>query len=99
MFPIFFLGCLAFMFSTTIRNGNGTAVVMIIIGVGFWISAAILEESAWNIFLNPFVPPPNQMNEVVWEDTIFKNRIYLMVGIIISLLVGLVNLQKREKFV
>ena len=99
MFPVFFLGCLAFMFSTIVRNGNGTAVVMIIIGVGFWISAAILEGSRWNIFLNPFSPPANDMNETVWENNIFYNRIYLLVGIIISLMIGLVNLQKREKFV
>ena len=99
MFPIFFIGCLSFMFSTMIRNGNGTAVVMIIICIGFWISAGILEESKWNIFLNPFANPPRDMNEVVWEGIIFENRIYLFVGTIITLLYGLMNLQKREKFV
>ena len=87
------------MWSTIIRNGNGTAVVMIIIGIGFWISAGILDESPWNIFLNPFAPPPNEMNEVVWEGVIFKNRIYLLSGTIIALLYGLMNLSKREKFV
>lgn len=35
MFPIFFLGSLAFMTSTLVRNGNGTAVIMIIIGMAF----------------------------------------------------------------
>ncbi|MGV8139149.1 MAG: hypothetical protein AB2L20_28480 [Mangrovibacterium sp.] len=33
MFPVFFIGSLAFMFSTIIKNGNGTAVVMVILGV------------------------------------------------------------------
>ncbi len=99
MFPVFFIGCLSFMFSTIIRSGNGTAVVMIIICIGFWISSGILEESKWNIFLNPFAPPPRDMNEVVWEGIIFDNRIYLLVGMVITLLYGLINLQKREKFV
>jgi len=30
LFPLFFLGCLAFMFSTLTRNGYGTAAVIII---------------------------------------------------------------------
>ena len=74
MFPIFFIGCLSFMFSTLVRNGNGTAVVMIIICVGFWISAGILEESKWNIFLNPFAPPPRDMNDIVWKGLFFRTE-------------------------
>ena len=99
MFPIFFLACLSFMMSTIVRNGNGTAVVMIIICVGFWISAAILEESPWNIFLNPFAPPPNEMNEVVWEGVIFRNRVGLFCATVVAFMVALVNMRKRERFV
>ncbi len=99
IFPVFFMGTLGFMLSTIIRNGNGTAVVMIILGVIFMISAGILDFSSWNIFLNPYRNPPSDMNEVVWERTIFYNRIYLLVGIALTLAVALVNMQKREKFV
>jgi len=99
MFPITFLGCLGFMFSTWIKNGNGTAVMMIIVGIIFWILAGILDESAWNLFLNPFEAPADDMNEVVWERMLYYNRIYLSVGSVLALLYGLVNLQKREKFV
>src|ERR1035437_9720390 len=35
MLPVIFLGVMAFMLSTIIRNGNGTAVVMIIFGLMF----------------------------------------------------------------
>lgn len=98
MFPIFFLGSLAFALSTIIRNGNGTAVIMIIIGLIFWVSAGILEESEWNIFLNPF-HLPDDMSEVIWETVTYNNRLYLFAGIILSLLTGLFNLQKREKFI
>jgi len=96
MFPIFFLGCLSFMFSTLIRSGNGTAVVMVAIGMAFWISSGIIAQSRWNLFLNPF---GDHSNQVVWAATILKNRIYLAVGSILALLYGLMNLQKREKFI
>jgi len=98
MFPIFLLGSVAFLFSTIVRNGNGTAVVMVIIGIVFWISSGILEESKWNIFLNPFLLPED-MNETIWTDIIVSNRIIILAGTIIALLWGLLNLQKREKFI
>ncbi len=98
MFPIFFLGSLAFMFSTIARNGYGTAVIMVIIGVAFWISSGFLMESKWNLFLNPFQIPSN-VNEAIWADVILKNRIYLIVGTLLTILAGLLNLQKRERFV
>ncbi|UCG28126.1 MAG: hypothetical protein JSV24_01845 [Bacteroidales bacterium] len=98
MFPIFFIGSVAFMFSTLIRNGNGTAVVMVVIGVGFLIAAEPLEDSAWNIFHNPFYLP-RDMNQVIWAEVSLKNRLYLLTGLILSNLYGLFNLQSRERFV
>lgn len=97
MFPIFFLGCLAFMFSTLVRNGYGTAVVMVVIGLAFWISSGILQNSKWNIFLNPF-QIPSEMNEAIWADITLNNRLYLTAGTVLTILYGLLNLQKREKF-
>lgn len=98
MYPIFFLGSLAFALSTLVKNGNGTAVVVVIIGLIFWISDGILDDSAWNIFLNPF-DVPNNMSETIWENVSTNNRLYLMAGTILSLLLGLFNLQNREKFI
>ena len=98
MFPIVFLGCAAFMVSTIIRNGSGTAVVMVILGMIFLIGRRMFERiPKWNIFLNPY-DLPQDMNEVVWATIVVDNRIYLFAGIIIALLFGLLNLQKREKF-
>ena len=99
MYPIGFLSSFAFMLSTRVRNGNGTAVVMIIFGLFFWVSAGILQYSPWNLFLNPFSEPPSDMNEVVWSRTLFLNRIYLLVGMGLTLIYALMNMQKREKFV
>ncbi|MFC1607012.1 hypothetical protein ACFL47_03485, partial [Candidatus Latescibacterota bacterium] len=98
MFPIVFLGCLAFMVSTIVKNGSGTAVVMVILGVVGWIMRPFFNQHRrWDVFLNPF-GMPGDMNEVIWLDIILKNRIYLVVGVVIALLFGLMNLQKREKF-
>ena len=101
IFPMLFFGNLAFMFSTITRSGNGTAVIMIILGLVFFIfmnENDAIEYSLWNVFLNPFETPRN-IHEMVWQDTIVKSRIFLIISGIIWLMLGLLNLQKREKFV
>ena len=98
MFPIFFLGALSFMFSTVIRNGNGTAVIMVVIGMAFWIGAEALSTSKWNLFLNPF-QVPDQMTAAAWSGIVYQNRIMLAVGSVLAILYGLYNLQNREKFI
>ncbi len=97
MFPVFFLGTLAFLVSTMVKNGNGTAVVMIILGVLLMILANILDRTQWNVFHNPY-SIPNQMNEMIWQQISHKNRWFLIVFSTIFLLGGLTNLQKRETF-
>ena len=120
IFPMLFFGNLAFMFSTIMRSGNGTAVVMIIAGLLFFIfmnssgggggpggpgggggnisQSTSMAFSFWNVFLNPFTVP-SDIHPMIWQDTIIKNRIFLILGGIVFLLIGLLNLQKREKFV
>lgn len=98
MYPIVFMGSLSFMFSTVIKNGNGTAVTMVLIGVALIILQDAVERTQWNVFLNPF-QIPNNFNEVIWQGLIAKNRIFLGAGIVVFILYGLYNLQKREKFV
>ncbi|GET29230.1 hypothetical protein SD074_14320 [Prolixibacter sp. SD074] len=97
MFPVVFLGCLSFMISTVVKNGNGTAVIMVIIGIALLILSDLLNRTQWNVFLNPF-SIPDDMNELIWQQITQKNRIFLGVGSVIFLLAGLTNLQRREKF-
>ena len=97
MFPILFLGLMAFMLSTVVRNGNGTAVLMIIFGLFFMILSDGLRKSQWNVFLNPYAPAWD-VNETTWAIIAFKNRLILSIGSVIFLLIALFNLQKREKF-
>jgi hypothetical protein len=97
MVPVLLLGTMAFMASTLIRNGNGTAVVMIIFGLLFMILSDPLEQSRWNVFLNPF-EAPSGVSDVAWKSITTDNRIIQAVATILFLLAALFNLQKREKF-
>ncbi len=98
LFPIIFLSAVAFMLSTLIKNGNGTAIVLVIVSFIFLIFAEPLEYSVYNIFLNPF-EEPRDMSEFIWLTIIYKNRVYLSILSVLCLLVGMFNLQFREKFV
>ncbi len=97
MFPILFLGCLSFLVSTIVKNGNGTAVVIIIIGVALLFLSDSLGNTQWNVLHNPY-SIPQRMNEMVWAQISQKNRLFLSIGSLVFLLWGLTNLQKREKF-
>ncbi|MCD4770013.1 MAG: hypothetical protein K8R35_07600 [Bacteroidales bacterium] len=98
LYPVFFLGVMSFMVSTLVRNGNGSAVIMIIFSLFFLILEDFLEKSKWNVFLNPFQLPDN-VSETAWSNIVVENRIILLVATILFLLSGLYNLQKREKFI
>jgi hypothetical protein len=50
-----------------------------------------------DVFLNPFNMPQNA-NEAAWQLTVGNNRLYLSAGSVVAILLGLLNLQKREKF-
>ena len=97
-FPVTFMAGVGFMLSTVIRNGNGTAITLVIVGFFFFVLYDILEHSVYNIFLNPY-DEPRDMSEVIWLSILFKNRLYLMIGTGLCLLYGLFNLQMRERFI
>jgi hypothetical protein len=98
MYPLLFLACLSFLMATLVRNASGAAVIMIVIGLFFWIMSESLEFSKWNIFINPF-DVPTEMSLSVFKNVVSQNRLMLMVGSAIALFWALINLQYREKFV
>lgn len=99
MFPVLFVGNLAFLFSTLTRNGNATAILIIIIGIAIiFLRDSFFSETMWDISLNPYDIPDN-IHPVIWDSTVFKNRIFLSIGCIVWMMLGLLKLQKREKFV
>ncbi|TKG92320.1 hypothetical protein EYV94_18915 [Puteibacter caeruleilacunae] len=98
MFPILAIGSMAFMFSTIVKNGNGTAVVVVIVGILLMIFSGMVQNTLWAIFLNPY-KVPNNMNEIIWRGVVVDNRLFLSVCAIVFTLYALFNLQKREKFI
>lgn len=98
MYPLLFLACLSFLFATLVKNANGAAVIIVIVGLFFWIMAEPLEYSKWNIFLNPY-NIPSDISYTIWTNIIFQNRLMLVTSSVVSVLWTLINLQKREKFV
>jgi len=98
MYPLLFLACLSFLFTTLVRNASGAAVIMIIVGLFFWIMHEPLQYSKWNIFLNPF-DVPTDISMTVWKNVLYQNRLMLVIVSVVSLLWSLINLQRREKFV
>lgn len=97
MVLVFFVSALGFCVSTIVKNGNGAAVIMVIFGLVFLILSEELDYSKWNIFLNPF-DTPFDIDNIVWQETIRQNRIIMGIAGIVLLLLGLLNLQQREKF-
>ncbi len=98
MVPITFFSMIGFFFSTTVKNGNGTAVIVVILGLIAWILTDPLESSKWNIFLNPFKLPKG-MSEQVYQSIVDSNHITFLIISLVAILWGLINLQNREKFV
>ena len=96
IFPVFALGSMGFLLATLLKNGNSAAVVAIIIGLGLWLLAETIEQSQWNVFLNPF--DSTDMAGQLWESTIRQNRAFLFVAGMVCLVGGLLGLQKREGF-
>ena len=85
------------LFLSILSSGNGTAITLVILGLAFFVFSEPLRTSEWNVFLNPFRDPRN-LNQVIWESVIFKNRLYLSIGSALCILYTLYNLQFREKF-
>lgn len=98
MFPLLFLGNMAFMTSTWMKSGNATAVVMIVVGGLVLVLSSSFGLNWWSLLLNPFDTPEN-LHVVIWSAYIVKSRIFLSIGSVVFLLVGLLNLQNRERFV
>ncbi len=100
MVPVTFFGTVGFFFSTIVRNGHGAAVVVIILAIIAWFLEILSNELSvmtWSVFFNPF-DMPSDTSSVVWDLSVVRNRTFLLVVSAVAVLWGLLNLQKREKF-
>jgi hypothetical protein len=98
MFPVIFIGSLGFMIAALTRSGNGSAVILVLLILFFWIALESVEGSSWYVFHNPF-QTVDQMETLLLAETTLLNRIILLIGSIVATLFGLLRLQHREKFI
>ncbi|MGB2906628.1 MAG: hypothetical protein WBB73_05990 [Candidatus Aminicenantaceae bacterium] len=98
MMPVIFLGSLAFFISAQSTSGNVTAVILVIILMFFWVLGDEIQDSAWFLFHNPF-RSVEALQSMVLSQTTFYNRLYLVLGSVITTLFALLRLQNREKFI
>ena len=73
MYPVLFMGGLAFYFSTVTRNGNATALLIIILGIAMvFLRDSFFRDTMWDISLNPYRIPDN-IHPVIWGSTFHPN--------------------------
>lgn len=97
MFPVIFLGSFGFMLASITKSGNSTAVLMVLLILFFWFTSGVLEGSSWNLFHNPFMVG-NESSMMFKSEVTLYNRVYLLVGALLSTMSGLLRLQQRERF-
>jgi hypothetical protein len=98
MFPVLFLVSLAFFLACLTGSGNSTAVILAVVLLIFWDLAGTLKNSSWFLFHNPFASV-TQIQMLVLKKTTLSNRLYLSIGSIFLLMLGLLRLQNREKYI
>ncbi|MDH4271105.1 MAG: hypothetical protein OEW18_03915 [Candidatus Aminicenantes bacterium] len=98
MVPVIFLGSLAFFVASQTGSGLGTAVIMVVVILFFWLFRASLEGSSWYLFYNPFTTA-GQVRTTVLAKTTIANRLYFISGSLLLTMLALLRLQKREKFI
>lgn len=98
LFPLILIGNLSFFLSTITKSGNGTAVIIIVIGFIYLIMQDWLGESQWNLFLNPYLTN-TKTNPMIWTKILTNNKIFVSILSIVTLVWGLLNMQRRERFI
>jgi len=98
MFPVLFIASLAFFLACLTGSGNSTAVILVIVLLVFWALAGTLKDSTWFLFHNPFASV-SQLQAMVWKKITLSNRLYLAIGSIFLLMLALLRLQNRERYI
>lgn len=96
MVVVLFAATLSFAVSTIVKNGNATSVVMVILSLILMIIGDELTSSKWNVLFNPFEQSID--SDILFQETLRQNRLFMLLSSVVFLLIGLLNLQKREKF-
>ncbi len=94
--PVTFFAALAFLLSTIVKGGNGTAVLFIFLIVVLMIIGQIFDTTMWNVFIDPYLER-DSIHPAVWETTMVNSRLFLYVSSFAFVLISLMNLQSRER--
>lgn len=95
---VLILGSLAFYLSAQTTCGNVTAVILVIFLMFFWVLGDEMQNSRWFLFHNPF-RSVEALRSTLWAETTFYNRLYMIMGSVVTTLFALLRLQNREKFI
>ena len=98
MFPVLFLASLAFFIACLTGSGNATAVILVVVVLAFWSLAGTLRASSWFVFHNPFTSV-SAIQAVAWAKTTLSNRLMLSIGSVFLLMLALLRLQNRERYI
>jgi len=98
MFPVLFLASLAFFLACLTGSGNATAVLLVVAVLAFWGLAGTLKASSWFVFHNPFMSV-SAIQARAWAATTLSNRLMLSIGSIFLLMLALLRLQNRERYI
>lgn len=94
--PAFFLACITFLFSVFCRSGNAAAMLALGVLILVLVTANTLQETAYFLFLNPFMPP-GPVDEHVWFEKALYNRIGVLALGTLSVFFALRRMEVREK--
>ena len=73
-------------------------MVIIIIALVLNFMSGMLEASQWNIYLNPYDVPIDK-NPEIFLNTVFHNRMNMLIASALFIIFGLNNTRNREKFI
>ena len=98
MFPVLFLASLAFFLACLTGSGNSTAVILVVVLLLFWALGGTLKSSSWFLFHNPFAGV-SQLQALIWKKITLSNRLYLTIGSVFLMMLALLRLQNRERYI
>jgi hypothetical protein len=97
-FPVLFLASLAFFLACLTGSGNATAVILVVVLLVFLALAETLKASSWFLFHNPFAGI-SQIQSMIWKKITLSNRLYLSIGSVFLMMLALLRLQNRERYI
>jgi len=98
LFPPIFISSVIIMLSVIFGSANAAGLVSLIIILFLFIIYEPLSSTGFNLFLNPYIKPPN-IDYKLWGNIIWYNRIGILILSGFMLYYSMFKLNKREKYI